>query len=429
MGWSPAPLTVQLPWYWRWALRIQERFGSTVEQYVATAAAIAALLVLSAVLVVGGRWATERVESDAVRAVQWAVVTAATFVFTGFLVGVWQLTAEVEAAFEFIAVGPSDLIRALVTVIVFAGAYTATLLTRRAIAYGTGRVVSKHQQEIAHHIVQLVMFVPAVAFVVTLWGIPIQSLFLGAGALGVVVGFAARKTLSGALSGFVILFARPFEVGDWITVADREGIVTEVTLYNTQIRTFDEEHVLVPNDEVTGSEVINFTRTDSLRLTTDVGVDYDADIAAAARVATEAMEECDAVNDTPPPDVIRRSFGDSAVVLRLRYWIQPPTIQRKWNAQNAVIEAVKAAFDREGIRIPFPQRELSNRAGTGASVSTAAEGAGTAAADADRGRVDADGGETDADGGETDPDGGETDPEGRNADPENGEDADDGGAA
>ena len=368
MGWPMGPLAAQIPWYWRWALRIQQRFRSTTEQYAATVAAIAALLLLSGVLIVGGRWAKERVADDVVRTVQWAVVTAATFAFTGFLIGVWELATEVQAAFEFIAVGPADLIRALVTTIVFTGAYTATLLTRRAIAYGTGRgVVSKHQQEIAYHVVQLVLFVPAVAFVVTLWGIPVQSLFLGAGALGVVIGFAARKTLSGALAGFVILLARPFEVGDWITVADREGIVTEVTLYNTQIRTFNEEHVLIPNDEVTGSEVVNFTRTDSLRLTTDVGIDYDADVATAARVATEAMEECDAVNDTPSPDVIRSGFGDSEVVLRLRYWIQPPTIQRKWNAQNAVVEAVKAAFEREEIRIPFPQRELSNRPGTAVS--------------------------------------------------------------
>ncbi|PHQ37580.1 mechanosensitive channel [Halorubrum persicum] len=397
MSWSMGPLAVQIPWYWRWALRIQQRFRSTTEQYVATIAAIAALLLLSAALVVGGRWAKERVTGDVVRTAQWAIVTAATFAFTGFLIGVWELTAEVQAAFEFIAIGPADLIRVLVTVIVFAGAYTATLLTRRAIAYGTAHeVVSKHQQEIAHHVVQLVLFVPAIAFVVTLWGIPVQSLFLGAGALGVVIGFAARKTLSGALSGFVILFARPFEVGDWIAVADREGIVTEVTLYNTQIRTFNEEHVLIPNDEVTGSEVVNFTRTDSLRLTTDVGIDYDADVATAARVATEAMEECDAVNDTPAPDVIRSGFADSAVVLRLRYWIQPPTIQRKWNAQNAVIEAVKAAFEREAIRIPFPQRELSTRPGTAVSPGNGELGGDREAASggeaADRSSV-ADGGE------------------------------------
>ena len=367
-------LAVQIPWYWRWALRIQEQFPTVTEQYGATAAAIAAFGLLSATLVLAGRRLRDRVGDDVVETVQWSVFTGATFAFTGFLIGVWGLTAEVEAAFEFIAFGPSDVIRGLVTVIVFTGAYTLTLFTKRSIKYGTARgVVSEHQREVVHHVVQLIVFVPALAFVVTLWGIPVQSLFLGAGALGVIVGFAARKTLSGALSGFVILLARPFEVGDWIAVADRQGIVTEITLYNTQIKTFDEEHVLVPNDEVTGSEVTNYTKTDTLRLTTDVGVDYDTDVSRAARVATEAIADCDAVIDTPAPDVIRRGFEDSAVVLRLRYWISPPTIQRKWNAQNAVIEAVKQAFEREEIRIPFPQRELSARPGDAARVAVAGE--------------------------------------------------------
>ena len=361
---------LQLPWYWEWALRIQRQFRTPLERYTATAAAIAAFVLLVVSLFLAGRRARERIGDDVVRTLQWSTVTAGALVFTAFLVAVWRVTGEVESAFAFVAIGPSDAIRALVTFIVFAAAYTTTLLAKRSIKYGTGRsVVSEHQREIAHHLVQVIVFVPAVGFVVALWGIPVRSLFLGAGALGIVIGFAARKTLSGALSGFVILLARPFEVGDWIAVGDREGIVTDITLYNTQIRTFNEEHVLVPNDEVTGNEVVNFTKTDRLRLTTDVGIDYDADIATAARVATAAMDDCDAVVATPSPDVIRHRFGDSAVVLRLRYWIQPPTIQRKWTAQNAVIEAVKEAFEREGIEIPFPQRELSRRDGAGVSES------------------------------------------------------------
>ncbi len=357
---------LQLPWYWEWALRVQRQFRTPLERYAATAVAIAGFAVFVFSLFVVGRRVTDRVNVDVIRAVQWSTVTAATLVVTAFLVAVWRVTGEVESAFAFVAVGPPDVIRALVTFIVFAAAYSTTLLAKRSIKYGTGRsVVSEHQREIAHHLVQVVVFVPAVAFVVALWGIPVRSLFLGAGALGIVVGFAARKTLSGALSGFVILLARPFEVGDWIAVGDREGIVTDVTLYNTQIRTFNEEHVLVPNDEVTGNEVVNFTKTDRLRLTTDVGIDYDADIATAARVATAAMDGCDAVAATPSPDVIRHGFDDSAVVLRLRYWIHPPTIQGKWKAQNAVIEAVKRAFEREGIGIPFPQRELSHRVDVG----------------------------------------------------------------
>jgi hypothetical protein len=73
------------------------------------------------------------------------------------------------------------------------------------------------------------------------------------------------------------------------------------------------------------------------------------------------MERVDAVATQPPPDVIRQEFADSAVLLRLRYWITTPTVQAKWRAQNAVVGTVKSAFEAEGIKIPFPQRELTGR--------------------------------------------------------------------
>ena len=352
----------QLPWHWQWALRVQRWVDTTGAQYLATLGTLVAFAVVVAVVFGAGRPLRDRFGADTVGALQWVLVTAVSVVFSAFLVAVWRLTGEVESAFEFVAVGPEAAIRALVTLIALAAGYSLTRLTKRSVKRGVSRgAISEHQREVVHHLAQITVFVPVVGFVVALWGIPVRNLFLGAGALGIVVGFAARQTLSGALSGFVILLARPFTVGDWVRVSGREGIVTDVTLYNTQIRTFDEEHVLVPNDQVTGDEVVNYTNTERLRLTTDVGVDYDCDVGRAAAVATRTMAELDAVADTPDPDVVRHAFGDSAVVLRLRYWIEPATIQRKWQAQNAVIEGVKQAFEREGIDIPFPQRAVSNR--------------------------------------------------------------------
>ncbi len=352
----------QLPWYWQWALRIQRWIDTTGGQYLATLGTIVAFAAVVLLVFGGGRALRERFDADTIRAVQWSLLTTVSIVLSAFLVAVWRLTGEVESAFEFVAVGPEVAIRALVTFIALAAGYSVTRLTKRSVKRAVDRGgISEHQREIVHHVTQVIVFVPVIGFVVALWGIPVRNLFLGAGALGVVIGFAARQTLSGALSGFVILFARPFKVGDWVRIGGREGIVTDITLYNTQLRTFDEEHVLVPNDRVTGDEVVNYTNTGRLRLTTDVGVDYDCDVGRSADVATRTMAEIDAVADTPEPDVVRHAFGDSAVVLRLRYWIEPATIQRKWRAQNAVIEGVKEAFEREGIDIPFPQRAMSNR--------------------------------------------------------------------
>jgi small-conductance mechanosensitive channel len=369
-----------LPWWTDLQFEFYRTF-STTERYYLTALALGVFGLLMAIAYFSGKLLKRRVRSDAVQAIQGVFVTVGSIVLSGLLVVVWGLTGTVVQSLSFLAIGPEVGVKLLLTFIVFAGAFTVTRLTKRSIKFGAGRnVITAHQREVAHHIVQLAVFIPAILFTIALWGVPVQSLFLGAGALGIVLGFAARQTLSGALSGFVILFARPFEVGDWISVHDRQGIVTDITLYNTQIRTFDEEHVLVPNDQVTGSEIINYSKTDRLRITTDVGIDYDADVATAASVARDAMERCESVSDSPSPDVVRTAFDDSAVALRLRYWIDKPTIQHKWRAQNEVIEAVKGAFESEGIKIPFPQRELMGREETG----------GLQVAEAERERLSAD---------------------------------------
>jgi len=357
---------LQLPWYWRGIHAVQSTFETAMAKYAATAASVVVFGVLVFLTYRGGQMLKRRYSPDAVEAAQSVVITTSAILISGFLVAVWRVSGEVIGAFGFLSITPEEGIKALVTFIVFAGAVTVTRLTKRSIKYGAGRVaITPHQREVAHHAIQIVILVPAVGFVIALWGIPVTNIFLGAGALGIVLGFAARKTLSGFLSGFVILFARPFEIGDWIRVGDREGIVTDITMYNTQIRTFNEEHVLVPNDTVTEDEIVNYSKTDRLRLETVVGVDYGSDINTAARTAVGAMEQVEEVATQPPPDVIRQEFADSAVLLRLRYWITKPTVQEKWRAQNAVVESVKSAFEAEGIKIPFPQRELTGRESTG----------------------------------------------------------------
>jgi small-conductance mechanosensitive channel len=198
-----------------------------------------------------------------------------------------------------------------------------------------------------------------------LWGARPGSFLIGAGAIGVVVGLAARQTLGAMLAGFVLLFARPFEIGDWVVIGEEEGTVTDVSVFNTAIRTFDNEHVLIPNDLVTSQEIINRSRNTRLRIGVDVGVDYDADPGEAAEVAREAMADCDELLDDPAPDVVISEFASSSVVLTCRFWIYEPSISRKWEAQNAMVEAVKAAFEREGIQIPFPQRTVSSREDSG----------------------------------------------------------------
>jgi small-conductance mechanosensitive channel len=225
--------------------------------------------------------------------------------------------------------------------------------------------MTEHQQEIVLRVSQLGLFTVAGLALLTVWQANLGGLLVGAGFLGIVVGFAARQTLGSLIAGFVLMFSRPFTIGDWVQIGDQEGIVTDITIFNTRLENFDGEFVIIPNDRVSDRAITNRSEKGLLRLRVDVGIDYEADPEQAREVAVDAITELNEVVDGPPPQVFPKSFGDSAVVLEMRFWIDHPTPPRKWRAISQVIQSVKTAFDDEGIKIPYPQRELSGRAETG----------------------------------------------------------------
>ena len=284
------------------------------------------------------------------------------------LLAVWNRTDAAWAVLSAVRVSPTVVGRGVLTAALVVGAYVGMGLLEDAIeSFGQGTTrMTAHQEQIITRVGQLSMLLLVGLLSLSVWNVNPQGLLVGAGFLGIVVGFAARQTLGSLIAGFVLMFSRPFEIGDWVVVGDDlEGVVTDVTIINTRLENFDGEFIVIPNDRVADSPVTNKSQKGRLRLRIDVGIDYDADPERAEAVALEAIRTVDTVTETPPPKVFPKSFGDSAVVLEMRFWIERPTPPKKWRTQAAVVNAVKAAFDREGIGIPYPQRELSGRAETG----------------------------------------------------------------
>ncbi|ELY30060.1 small-conductance mechanosensitive channel [Halogeometricum borinquense DSM 11551] len=228
--------------------------------------------------------------------------------------------------------------------------------------------INEHQEGIVFRVLQLVMLTAVTLATLAVWDAEVGNLLVGAGFLGIVVGMAARQTLGSFIAGFVLMFSRPFEIGDWVEIDGEEGIVSDVTIINTRLRNFDGETVVFPNDRVTNATITNRTRRDQLRLSVDVGVDYETDLDVAVGVAEAALEDVDVVADVPAPNVLPTTFGDSAVGLKVRFWIKHPSAPRRAKANAAVVRAIKAAFDGRGIKIPYPQRELQSREETSGFV-------------------------------------------------------------
>lgn len=237
---------------------------------------------------------------------------------------------------------------------------SADLVKRRVrgLSEETERM-GEHEERVLIRVTNLLILVTIGLATLSLWNLDISNLLIGAGFLGVVFGLGARQILAAGAAGLVLMFSRPFEVGDWVQIGEQEGTVMDITLMHTHIRSFDGESVVIPNDQVEGSTVVNRTDRGRLRLEVDVGVDYETDMDHAESVALDAVESVDDVLDIPSAEVIGVEFGDSAVVLRLRFWIDNPSARRKWRTRAAVIRNVKEAFEREGIDIPFPQREVA----------------------------------------------------------------------
>ncbi|WP_181686762.1 mechanosensitive ion channel family protein [Halorhabdus salina] len=298
-----------------------------------------------------------------VRGLQSAILfgaTVALLVVWGGMAEAWQLLVLIKESIPM-------LTQLLLTVGLAIAAYIAIDQLQQAV----GRIseqadwMTDHQQEIVVRMGQLTILVVAGLLGLTIWNINLQGLLVGAGFLGIVVGFAARQTLGSIIAGFVLMFSRPFTIGDWVQIGDEEGVVTDITIVNTRLENFDGEVVVIPNDRVSDRAIVNRSERGLLRLRIDVGIDYESSPERAKEVALETIKSIGVIADAPPPQIVPKAFGDSAIVMEMRFWIDHPTPPRKWNAVENVVMSVKSAFEREDIKIPFPQRELTGRAETG----------------------------------------------------------------
>ena len=354
------------------ARRLQNAYFQTFgEKLLGTIVLFALLAVIGEAIRRAGRPLKRRYSSRLTEAVQAGTVTVLVLFVVLALAVIWHVTGFVQFLVKSSAISRFDAARGLLTVAVLVIAYLLIRLINRSIDRLSLEqdVISDHQSEVAYHVADVGVFVVAFVAILGIWGIDPGQLFVGAGVLGAVLGYAARGTLSAIIAGFVLLFSRPFRVGDWIIIEEYEGVVREVTIVNTKIRTFDDEHVLIPNDEITNNFLVNRTRNDRYRVDIDVSVDYDTDLGEAMDVTTDAMEGCDdRIREQPSPRAVLKRFADSGIVLELRFWVDNPSARRVWEARSAVVQSVKEAFDREGIVIPFPQRALTPRDESGFGV-------------------------------------------------------------
>ncbi|GAA0529668.1 mechanosensitive ion channel family protein [Halorubrum ejinorense] len=339
---------------------LQRALTSNLQRFAASVAVVVTVLAVRYLT----RWLKRR--DDDLSSTQRLLLSAAVGVATALgaiaLIAVWDRSgALLETAQS--ALSADQLSNVVLSVILLATAYALTDFLGGLIREigAESASISDHQQEVILRLTQLTVYTSALIAVVGLFTDNVGSLLVGAGFLGIVVGMAARQTLGAVLAGFVLMFSRPFEVGDWVEIGDHEGTVTEISIMSTRLRSFDGEVITMPNDTVRSGSIVDRSRRNRLRIEVEVGIDYETDVDRAIAVVEEAVAGLDDVGEMPEPNAVTKRFDDSAVVLGLRYWIRNPSMRKRWRTQTAAMSAMKRALEDDGIVIPFPQQTLSAR--------------------------------------------------------------------
>ncbi len=189
-------------------------------------------------------------------------------------------------------------------------------------------------------------------------GIDMTALSVFTGALGVGLGFGLQKIASNYVSGFIILLDRSIRIGNIVQVGTDSGEVTEITTRYTVLKHPGGTEFIVPNETLISTTVQNQTFSNAqLRLTTMVGVAYDADLDKAVRLMVEAAAAHTRVLESPAPKVFLSQFADSSINLELGFWINDPE-EGKGNIVSDINFAIWRRFKENGVSIPFPQREV-----------------------------------------------------------------------
>ena len=177
---------------------------------------------------------------------------------------------------------------------------------------------------------------------------------LGVG--GVAISFAVKDSLSNLAGGFIVLFTKPFKVGDFVEIDSLSGTVEQITTFQTKLVTFDNKAIFIPNGQVSGSRITNYSAEENRLLILNFSVEYSTDISMAKNVIMEMLRRNDMILQQPEPAIRVSEYADSGITLSLRVWLKT---EQYWDLYWTLMEDVKRVFDENGIVIPYKKLDVN----------------------------------------------------------------------
>ena len=247
-----------------------------------------------------------------------------------------------------------DIVGAIVLLII---GWMVAGWVRRGVRHALDRIPGM-DETLKPFLAKLVWYVTMIFVLVAVlnqFGVQTTSVIAVMGAAGLAIGLALQGTLANVASGVMLLFLRPFNIGDYVDAGGIAGTVVEIGLFNTEITTNNGLCLIVPNSKIWASPITNFSRNPTRRFDIPVGIGYDDDVDGAMALLAGLMDGDARVLADPEPVVAVDSLGDNAVIIKMRGWTKSDDY---WDTLWDLNKAIKVDLQATGYSIPFPQRDI-----------------------------------------------------------------------
>lgn len=258
-----------------------------------------------------------------------------------------------QTVYEYLAQYGFKVIGALIIFLV--GRLVAKFLSRwietALIKSRIDKTLAKFIKNLSHIVLLLFVVIAALAPL----GVETAQFAVVLGAAGLAIGLALQGSLSNFASGFLMIIFRPFKVGDFIEAAGVKGTVDEIQIFNTIVNTPDNVQAIIPNSQITGGNVLNYSANGTRRVDLVIGISYEDDLKKAKTIIEDVLAQDDRVLQNPKSNVAVFELADSSVNFVVRPWVNSADY---WDTYFDMTANIKLALDENAISIPYPQRDV-----------------------------------------------------------------------
>ena len=262
-------------------------------------------------------------------------------------------SADSDLLNQYIIPWGLNIIFALITYII--GRWLVKLITKAIKRLMEKSGIDVSLRDFLGNLINVALTIVVIIAALEQLGVDTTSVLAVFAAAGLAVGLALKDSLSNFSAGVMLIFFKPFKVGDVINAAGVIGGVESIGIFNTTMKTGDNQEIIVPNSSIYGGTITNITKRDTRRIDLVIGIGYDDDIKKAKSLLENLLKENAGVLEEPAPTILVLELGESSIDLAVRPWAKTADY---WVVRSELLQTIKETFDANGISIPYPQRDL-----------------------------------------------------------------------